>query len=710
MNTKQQTPMIIALLLCWVLSSCASGPLFRPTGTPTPAPTLVPIATMMASSTATATISPTSTPSSPPPELAALHWQKLDSNNNFESILVDALAINPQNPDILYAGTYGAGIYVSMDGGKTWNPSNAGLGKGTVNSIVIDPSHPKIIYAGLFDQGGMYKSTDAGKTWAAINNGIDIDRAGNWTGLVYMDPSNSQHLYFSDADGGGWLYVTVDGGENWIRTSFENDCPQISDLAIDPANGQHLYASAADQPDNTGCMGVYESKNSGQSWVRLNTPDLPNPPGGDNWHLAVDPNDFKIIYAGGYTKTFKSVDGGQTWVKILDDGCLRIYVHPTDGTIFCGQGKRVQISHDQGVSWSQTDLGYYKNKGNGQETYAFAAVPGTETIYAGTDQVLRSDNGGRSWTKLGGLGASRTRIVIDPTNDKLLFLTAMEGSWSDYRSTDAGSTWSKSSLNNVEGGLMTFDPVHKLIYRPSASRQGISEAGNEGLFRSSNNGISWQPFGRGDNTINEPWQLLPDPNDPSKLWLIDECNAGLAVSQDDGAHFSLMPNFPWKNLCVPILLEDNRGQNIYVVSMDTGSGSFFASFDSGNHWNASKSNDLNGYFNSAVLDPANPAIVYLGSTYQGILKTTDAGKSWNVINSNMAGRSITELAINPKNPQTVYAATDSGLYMTLNGGDWWWPVVQGLGPNPIVYSVAIDPNDSSVVYAVTPDGVFQLMR
>ena len=182
MNTKKRTTMVFILLLCWVLSSCASGPLFSPTITPTPMPTLAPIATMTASSTATATISPTSTPSAPPPELAALHWVKLASNNNFELILVDALAINPQNSDILYAGTYGAGIYVSMDGGKTWNPSNAGLGKGTVDSIVIDPSHPEIIYAGLFDQGGMYKSTDAGKTWAAINNGI-VSASGLELGL-----------------------------------------------------------------------------------------------------------------------------------------------------------------------------------------------------------------------------------------------------------------------------------------------------------------------------------------------------------------------------------------------------------------------------------------------------------------------------------------------------------------------------------------------
>ena len=146
------------------------------------------------------------------------------------------------------------------------------------------------------------------------------------------------------------------------------------------------------------------------------------------------------------------------------------------------------------------------------ETFALAAVLGTKTIYAGTDQVMRSDNGGLSWINLGSLAGSRTHIVIDPMNDKLLFLTAMVGSSSDYRSANAGRTWFQSSLY-VYQGLMTFDPLHKLIYR-------VTGSAGPALFRSSDNGITWQPFGQSYHATNDPLQLLPDPNDASKLWLI----------------------------------------------------------------------------------------------------------------------------------------------------------------------------------------------
>ena len=124
----------------------------------------------------------------------------------------------------------------------------------------------------------------------------------------------------------------------------------------------------------SGCRVSTNLKNSGQSWVRLTTADMTSPDqygGADWWHLAVDPADFKIIYAGGLSRIFKSIDGGQTWVKIRNDGCHWIYVHPADGTVFCGQGnmgETIQISHDQGVSWSQTAMENYENKGNLRET------------------------------------------------------------------------------------------------------------------------------------------------------------------------------------------------------------------------------------------------------------------------------------------------------------------------------------------------------
>jgi len=61
------------------------------------------------------------------------------SNNNLGSLFVNALATDPNDPEIIYASTDG-GAYVSFDGGVTWGEINEGLlGATVVYSIVVDP-------------------------------------------------------------------------------------------------------------------------------------------------------------------------------------------------------------------------------------------------------------------------------------------------------------------------------------------------------------------------------------------------------------------------------------------------------------------------------------------------------------------------------------------------------------------------------------------
>jgi len=109
---------------------------------------------------------------------------------------IQALAIDPQNPKILYAGTPG-GLFKSTDEAATWRLSSSGLPHvsnagyyapgSTVTSLAIDPQTPSTIYAGVRGisidgcsgqcnipvSGGVFKSTDSGATWNAVNVGLD---------------------------------------------------------------------------------------------------------------------------------------------------------------------------------------------------------------------------------------------------------------------------------------------------------------------------------------------------------------------------------------------------------------------------------------------------------------------------------------------------------------------------------------------------------
>jgi len=624
--------------------------------------------------------------------VAGLSWEKVAAAAEFLPVALNALAVDPNDANTIFAGTYGAGIHVSRDGGKTWGPSNEGLGKGTVGSIVIDPTDSNIVYAALFDQGGVYKSTDGGRTWAAANKGIDLDGAWNWTGLIYLDPSNPDQLYFTDTTSG--LYRSKDAGASWSRQSRE--CPPVTGLVIDSANSDHLYAASYEHPKSTCRAGVYESMDAGRTWKRLTTDEMvwsANQFGGDWWHLAADPRNLRTLYAGGGAGIFKSTEGGQTWTTIRGSGCQWLAVHPDDSAVYCGLGGQVEISYDGGESWVLSGFG---SGWGGGERFPFAFVPGTPIVYAGGNAVVKSTDGGANWSNLGWLSAARMRLVIDPRDGQRMFLSAVDTPGQVYRSTNGGETWQVALDNLGPGGRITFDLAQGIVYYPNPA--GIGSA----LYRSRDSGSTWEEFGSG-HPLNGAWQLLPDPRDPQKLWVVGECGTRPAVSEDGGETFSEMDNFP-DNVCQPILMMDSSGQRMYVVQW----GAFYRSDDGGSSWRGGFTGaTVGGIYRSAALDPSDPNVVYIGSTHRGLLKTTNGGQTWSQL-SNLPAASVNDIAIDSANPQTVYVATDSGAFISLDGGEQWSRIQTSLGPNPIVYSIAVDPNDSSKVYAVTPDGVYRL--
>lgn len=107
---------------------------------------------------------------------------------------VHILAIDRFDPQVLYAGTAGSGIFKSVDGGATWGVANSGLTKLNIDAIAIDPSQPQIVYTGAISgsglSGGLFKSTDGGAMWHEIGFGVtnaDVYAlAVDYTGVVYI--------------------------------------------------------------------------------------------------------------------------------------------------------------------------------------------------------------------------------------------------------------------------------------------------------------------------------------------------------------------------------------------------------------------------------------------------------------------------------------------------------------------------------------------
>jgi photosystem II stability/assembly factor-like uncharacterized protein len=240
-----------------------------------------------------------------------------------------ALAVDPQNPSIAYAG--GApGVYKTLDGGGTWSPTGALPGQ--VESLSISPRQPSNIYAGLFS-GGVYKSINAGETWTVANTGLPDTFLASVNNFV-IDPNDDQKIWATVSGEG--VYRTTNGGNSWQRAS--NGLPNLwfDALAFEPNPPATLYAGT--RFGITG--GVFKSTDGGDSWSEVNG-GLPQQPYPEINDLVFDPIPPFTLYAGTSTGVYRRTSGGP-WTP-LNTGLA--YLNVRSLTVD-GAGRRLHAGTD----------------------------------------------------------------------------------------------------------------------------------------------------------------------------------------------------------------------------------------------------------------------------------------------------------------------------------------------------------------------------
>lgn len=175
-------------------------------------------------------------------------WSSANGNQNFTTIA--AIAIDPVNNSTIYVSS-GFSCFKSTNGGVTWNPIG-GNQLSSISSLAIDPQNPQVVYATSNSSGGgVIKSTDGGATWNAVNNGLNA--SGN---RVVIDPVNTSTLYVGTNLG---VFKSTNSGGSWtnvLGTSF------VSNLTIDPASPSTVYAmSFSDQ------SAISKTVNGGTNWT-----------------------------------------------------------------------------------------------------------------------------------------------------------------------------------------------------------------------------------------------------------------------------------------------------------------------------------------------------------------------------------------------------------------------------------------------------------
>ncbi|MCF6151583.1 MAG: hypothetical protein E3K38_04690 [Candidatus Kuenenia stuttgartiensis] len=451
-------------------------------------------------------------------------YQYNDNNHDTQKIgtgLPDyprTVAINPKNPEVIYAAVGKSGVYWSTDGGMKFSKRDKGLPAGKeYTHISVSPTTPEYLYVSVNHTNKLnpFWSHDGGATWHAPNT---IDQGGLslvgehrfFSGQIEPHPDNP-NIAITAANGKARVIKTIDGGINWFYSgtgytggrmgvgksslAFFNDTQKMIFFLID-----HGPALTID---------------GGETFKMLDVPRVnatTTPVGAVS---SISDTNIIVTAIGDWGKQTlaTSLNGGKNW-KITpgtEDNYRFISFHPQKPNVIYAQGF---ISKDTGNSWgklSQKICGVFK--GNGDIVYSI------DTGGKGTTIIKRSNDRGETWktfsSKLPTDVNNINEIDIDPSNQDRIYVATNDGFY-----IYDGKKWTKkgdeSGLSKDYFGMISFkcvvvDPKHPEVIYTGRWAPGKGHSG--GVFRSVDYGKTWENI---TSNLGEPitiWSVSVSPHD-----------------------------------------------------------------------------------------------------------------------------------------------------------------------------------------------------
>jgi photosystem II stability/assembly factor-like uncharacterized protein len=444
-------------------------------------------------------------------------WVKLDENHTFSPTF---LAISESNPNIIYAcDRVNPIIHRSDDAGLTWHTYyDFGQEFMLTPAVAVDPNDPDIIYASAFKpplahRGALVK-IEHGQVVADL--GTELPRA-----VIEMeiDKENPEVLYVTTHIYG--VYKSIDGGNTWQRLDDRGTgLPRtgIYDIDVDPMDNNILYATAlcGALPDYMirpgmenleGKCGVYKSTDGGEHW-NLILETISEARG-----IDIDPEDNRNLYVadmmGG---VWVSNDAGQNWrqennglgsismtsVKIMDE---YIYASTQGSGVYSGV-----INLDRSITWD--DSRSNKPKAYVSKILIRVDPKNSNRIYAAAypGGLLRSDDGGKHWNDKNFLTPSIKvydpsvqgyyTFDINPENTNIVWLGAYgKGMFVSYDGMDF------DMFANGEDNIMAGKHITSVRINPNNPEE-VYVGTQEGVFVTSDSGKHWAEMNNGLETLD----------------------------------------------------------------------------------------------------------------------------------------------------------------------------------------------------------------
>ena len=626
-----------------------------------------------------------------------------------------------------------SGVFVSKDGGKTWD--EAKIDGSQYSAITIGSQNTSTLYvAGRhFPYGedcedeededdctpeknsAIFISNDFGTSWiksSSIPKGVfkeieleegqeleeeDIDKVT----VLYVSPSDDDQIFVGTSN---LLLKSNDRGSSWESLSDTFHRSDIKGLAIHPNNPDIIYArigiytfSDCSDVDNDDadyeesvskyCPGIYKSTDGGESWKLLE--EVTGDPSEGGVYIN-EYNDSEIYSVFG-RETFVSKDGGISSDIFLDTkehpiipdvGVEIITFGESESEVFMAGLQGVYRTYDNGKTWIESNTGFV-----GSEVVDLVtSLDGT--MYATTYNlgIFKSTDGGKNWVfaSFGIKNWYGMQLATHPEDADTLFTTTNGGV---YKSTNAGKSWELiggSDLCDDEdaGGNCHY---HGIVVEKEAPFKVLVGSGGDqyakegvGLTGSEDNGESWRNSDDGFVRDVHVSKLVIDPNNNN------------------------------------VFYATTQGETEYTDKVGDGAG-VFKSTDRGNNW-TQINNGLNSLeTNVLAVDPNDSDVLYLGTDDDGIYKSINGGENWKKLIPT-ASFGVGDIIVDPQNSNNVYMGTvdyfrlsesrgvlgDFGVYKSTDGGTTWEEFNSGLN-HLGVFSLELS-EENRILYAGTRAG------
>jgi photosystem II stability/assembly factor-like uncharacterized protein len=553
-------------------------------------------------------------------------YKTTDGGKNWKAVLtisentgVADIAMDPSNPEILYASAYQrrrhvytlidggpeSAIYKSTDAGASWNKLKSGLPTEDMGRIglAVSPVDPNVVYATIEaanSKGGIFRSADKGATWERRN---EFDQGAMYYARVFPDPKNVDRIYVMNV----FLRRSDDGGKTLIKVNETNHHIDNHAIWIDPGNTDHCLVGSDG--------GVAETYDGFKSWrFKSNLPTV------QFYDAAVDNALPFYNVCGGTQDNFswcgpsrtKNVNGimNSDWYVTTGGDGFRSLVDPEDpNTVYAESQYGVLVRYDKR---SGEELVIQPQEAKGEPPLRWnwdsplIVSPHSHTrLYFAANKLFRSDDRGNSWKVISG---DLTRQI---DRNKLPVMGKVWGA-------DAVAKNQSTSFYGNMVSLAESPKQENLLYVGS----------DDGLIQvTADSGATWTKY---DNF----------PGVPEKTYV-----SRLAASGHDA-------------YTVYAAFENHKNEDFKPYLLK--------SADMGKTW-TSIAGDLpeNGPVLAFAEDPVNPNLLFAGTEF-GAFFTVDGGKKWVQLKGGLPTIAVRDMVIQARESDLVLATFGRGFYVLDN--------------------------------------------